>query len=226
MLNSSALFRFLAFGFVISFAFSCASTGFAQSGRRVHKAAPLPASTPEPAPTQTKTADKEKSMHTFIVGVDRYNGFSNIPLSFYDAVTRGCGDRLDDASSMKVEIVHRELTRGDAVNRAKAENEAYVVWLQIRVENTGADPTTVNNPSQLYIEYAVFAPTTAKTIAFGHTYQHGYRKGGVVVGPPSSTRGNIGYSEYLLKEAAREAADRILDTLKIQVSTPRVAARD
>ena len=193
----------------------CASAVAAQSGRRARKPAPEPVATPEAKPTAEKPAEKEKPRLTFIVGVDRYEGFSTIPLNYYDTVTRSCANRLDDATAVKVDIVHGELSRSDAISRAKAEKEGYVVWLQLKAENLRGDPTTVDNLSQLYIEYWVFAPTTAKRVAFGHTYQQGYRKGGVVVGPPSSGRGSVGYSEYMLKQAARDAAERILGELKI-----------
>jgi hypothetical protein len=202
----------IAIGLIIALSFVTLS--LAQSGRRVHKPAPLPIPTPAPQSTTPKKPE-EKSMLTFIVGVDRYSGFSTIPLSYYDTVKDACGDRLNDAKSVKVERVPGELSHGDAVARAKAEKEAYVVWLQIRAENIRGDPSRINNLSQLYIEYAVLAPATAKQVAFGHTYQHGYRKGGVIIGPPSTSTGNIGYSEYLLREAAREAGQRILNTLKI-----------
>jgi hypothetical protein len=225
MTSISSRFHFLALILAITFALGWASIALAQSGRRVHKSASLPASTPEPPLAPVKT-DKEKSLRTFIVGVDRYNGFSTIPLDYYDTVTRACGDRLDDAGSVRVDVVRGELTRADAVARAKAEKEAYVVWLQLKVESIHGDTSIVRNLSQLYIHYAVFAPNTAKTVAFGHTYQRGYRKGGVVVGPPSSGRGSVVYSEYLLREAARDAAERILDKLKMQVPKPPIASRD
>jgi hypothetical protein len=224
MHNGLPLTRLFAASFAVIFALSCASTTVAQSGRHPRKSTPAPAATPQPTPTASKPAEKEKAVLTFIIGVDRYRGFSTIPLSYYDTVTRGCAERLDDATAVKVDIVHGELSRSDAVTRAKAEKEAYVVWLQIKVENVRADPTIVDNVSQLYIEYAVFAPTTARNVAFGHTYQQGYRKGGVVVGPPSSGQGSVGYSEYLLKQAAREAAERILGALKIQTVPPLPSA--
>lgn len=191
----------------------CASTVAAQSGRRSQK--PAPVATPEAQPAAEKPAENEKPRLPFIVAVDRYLGFSTIPLNYYDTVTHGCADRLDDATGVRVEIVHGELSRSDAVSRAKAEKEGYVVWLQIKVENLRADPTIVDNLSQLYIEYSVFAATTAKRVAWGHAYQQGHRQGGVVISPPASGRGSVGYSEYLLKEAAREAAESILSQLKI-----------
>jgi hypothetical protein len=226
MLNYSSRLRLVAVSFALSCSLVCASTASAQSGRRVHKPAPTPASTPEVKPTATKPAEKEKATLKFIVGVDRYLGFSTIPLYYYDSVARGCAERLDDAPGVKVEVASREMSRSDAVLRAKAEKVAFVVWLQLKVENVSGDPSSVDNLNQIYIEYEVFEPTTAKRLTWGHAYQQGYRKGGVVVNRPGSGRGNPSYSEYLLKQAAKEAADRILNALKIDVTSGDFAGND
>ena len=224
MTLASHLLRIFTAGVAVSLALSCASTAVAQSGRQVRRTTPAPVATPtpesEPAPTPNKAAEKEKALITLIVGVDRYNGFSNIPLYYYDSVLRGCADRLDDATAVKADVVQEEMSRGDAVNRARSEKQAYVVWLQLSSQNINNDPGTVNNVNDIYLEYSVYAPTTAKRIASGHTYQ-GARKRGGVVGPSPSGRGSTVYSEYLLKQAAREAAERILDALSIQ-SHPKV----
>ena len=225
MPNRSTLLRLVVVSLAVGVFLVCVSTAIAQSGRRGQKSTSAPASTPEPTPTK-KPSEKEKITVTFIVGVDRYLGFSTIPLSYYDTVARGCAERLDDAPGAKIEVAHKEMNRGDAVLRAKAEKEAFTVWLQLKLENVSGDPATVNNLSQIFIEYAVFAPTTAKTVTWGHTYQQGYRKGGVVVGLPGSSSGNVSYSEYLLKQAAREAAERILNALKMGAPSPHLGSRD
>ena len=225
MPNRSILLHLSVVSLAVGVSLVCVSTVIAQSGRRGQKSTSAPAATPEPTPVN-KPREKEKTTMTFIVGVDRYLGFSSIPLSFYDTVARGCAERLDDAPGAKIEVAQKEMNRSDAVLRAKAEKEAFTVWLQLRVENVSGDPTMVNNLSQIFVEYAVFAPITAKMVTWGHTYQEGYRKGGVVVGPPGSSSGNVAYSEHLLKQAAREAAERILSSLKMGAPTPHVASRD
>lgn len=226
MPNGSPLPRLLAtnfaIGFIVSFALISAATAMGQSGRRVRKSAPAPVSAPEPTLSPANPAQKEKPALTFIVGMDRYNGFSNIPLYFYDSVLRSCAERLDDATAVKVEVAQGEMNRGQAVTRARAEKEDCVVWLQLKVDSMSADPGIVNNLNQLYLEYWVFAPTTAKLVTSGRTYQQGYRKGGVVVGPSGSGRSNTTYSEYLLKQAAREAAERILAHFQIHAPSDKV----
>jgi len=208
---------------VVSISLVCVATATAQSGRRGKKSTADPASTPSPTPSPRKPEDKKATVK-FIVGVYRYVGFSTIPLGYYSSVAQACAERLNQGPSVEVELASKEMDRGDAVNRAKAEKEAFVVWLQLKVENIDGDSTIVNNLTQVYVEYTVFAAATAKTAAWGHTYQQGYRKGGVVVSRPGSTRGNPAYSEYLLKKAGAEAAERILETLKIGVTSPRRSA--
>jgi hypothetical protein len=224
--QTSHLIRVVVAGVAVNFALACGSIAVAQSGRHVPKSTPAPVSTPAPAPapTPSKAPEKEKARFTFVVGIDRYNGFSNIPLYYYDSVLRGCAERLDDATGVKADVARGEMSRSEAVSRARAEKETYVVWLQLSSQNINNQPGTVNNVNDIYLEYSVYAPTTAKRVAWGHTYQ-GARKRGVVVGPPSSGRGSMVYSEYLLKQAAREAAERILDAMKIG-STPRDSLKD
>ena len=197
-------------------------TATAQSGRRGNKSTAEPASTPSPTPSPRKP-DVEKDTVKFIVGIYR-DGFSNIPLSYYSIVAQACAERLDKSPAAKVEFSSPGMTRSDAVNSARAEKEGFVVWLQLKVESLDSDQIA-NNLSQVYIEYTVFAATTAKTAAWGHTYQQGYRKGGVVVNTPGTTRGNPVYSEQLLRQAGAEAAERILDTLKIEAPPPHRFAR-
>src|ERR1700674_4627376 len=98
MLNHLSLLRALAAGFALVLILSCASTNLAQSGRKVRNSAPVPVSTPEPTPTPAPnaSAEKPKPRFTFLVGLDRHDGFSNIPLYAYDGVLRSLTERLAD----------------------------------------------------------------------------------------------------------------------------------
>jgi hypothetical protein len=219
MRNPLPLLRLLFVVFVVSICLVWVATTTAQSGRRGKKSTTAePASTPSPAPSPRKP-DVEKATVRFIVGVYR-DGFSNIPLSYYTSVAQACAERLEQGPAVKVDFASKDMTRSDAVNSARAEKEGFVVWLQLKVENMDSDQIA-NNLRQVYVEYTVFAATTAKTATWGHTYQQGYRKGGVVVNAPGTTRGNPGYSEHLLRQAGAEAAERILGALKIGAPPPR-----
>ena len=224
MLANQPFSKLRVFSFLVSVSLLLVATAFAQSGRRGQKSQPPPVATPTPIPQTPEK--KEAPAVTFFLGVDRYLGFSNIPLSFYGTVARECAERLDDAPGAKAEVATQELNRSDAVRKAKEMKEGFVVFLLLKVENGSDDPSLVENLTQIYIEYTVFAATTAKIAAWGHTYQQGYRKGGVVVGNPIPGRGNQVRSEYLLKQAAREAADRILEALKLGASPQPVATRN
>lgn len=195
---------------VAAFALVAVSAGavVAQSGRRAPKSAPVPTPTPQAQPIVKKPAQEVTFLRSFIVGTDRVVNFSNIPSYFYDSVLRACADRLDDAPSVKAEIAHREMNRGEAVKRAKAESEANIVWIQLRIDSARAE--SGNDFSEVYLDYWVFAPTTAKIITYGRSYQQGHRTGGVIMPPRPTGRASLPYSEHLLKQAARNAAERIL----------------
>jgi hypothetical protein len=172
-----------------------------------------PTPEPEPSPETPKRADKDSAAIKVIVGIDRGSGFDYIPIQFYSTALYSCTDRLDESSLVRVEGSQRDFGRGEAVNRAKKEKEVYVVWLNLRGENSGAD-RNINNSSELILDYMVYAPTTAKVVTSGRTYQRAARVGGVVVSPPTSGRDSI-YSEYMIKQAARDAAERILSALPL-----------
>jgi hypothetical protein len=221
MQNPLTLFRLLLLVFVVGISLAWIASATAQSGRRGQTPTTAePAPTPSPAPTPRKP-DVEKATVNFIVGVDR-NGFSNIPLSYYTSVAQACAERLDDGPSVKVDFASKAMTRSDALNSARAAKEGFVVWLQLKAENLDNDQIA-ENLNQIYVEYTVFTATTAKTATWGHTYQPGYRKGGVV-NTPGTNRGNRSYSDYLLRQAGAEAAERILEALKIATFPRRFAS--
>jgi hypothetical protein len=145
--------------------------------------------------------------------MDRNSIFSEIPIYFYDSVLRACGERLDDSASVKVTIANREMNRGEAIKRAKAETETHIVWLQLKLDN--ARTQGGDDLREVYLDYWVFAPTTGKVITSGHTYQQGYGAGGVIVMPRQGGRTSLPYTEQLLKQAARAAAERILSAMNM-----------
>ena len=183
----------------------------AQSGRRSTKptASPTPTPTPEPTPAETTSTDKDKKAVTVIVGMEStMNAY--IPQYLYDDVLQGCAMRLDQARSVKVDI-DRNMTRSDALKRARAQEENPVVFLRLRSDNLGAS-TNAGDYSQLYIEYVVFEAQTTKVLSAGNVYQGGINKGVVTV--PTS-RGGAAAAEFRLKQAAKDAADRILNALHL-----------
>ena len=186
----------------------CAISVHAQSGRRQTKpapAAPVPSPTPEPTPIPKK--DNQEPEFIFLVGSDRQGAFS-IPFVFYDAVVRGCADRLRARSSADVDVAERDLSRGDAIKKAKSDTKTYVVVMSLSYDSMArlSDDITV--------DFVVFAPETAKVVTTGRSYLNANRAGPLIVGPTS--RGPAGlYREEMLRLAGEDAANRILKSMKL-----------
>lgn len=199
----------------------CALGIFAQSGRRVRKSetaipVPTPEATPAPAPTP-----RPEPTFTFIVGMEKFGDFSRVSLNAYSGMLRSCADRLDDSSLVRAETTSREMSRADAIRQAKSEQRAHVVWLQLRANNFFGQ-TSVYEANNVFVQYAVFAPTTAKQVTSGNIYPETYRNKRVRV-PTSTTEG-----DYYLNQAARGAAERILDHfhLRLPSQIPRSSVND
>src|SRR5207245_9512700 len=101
----------------------------------------------------------------------------------------------------------RGVNRSDAIRHAKEEKNRYVVWLQIGSDLTNSSNQSKNGPDQLYVNYTIFEPETAKVRQSGRTHQSIYKTGRVGVSGPS--KNSPLYSEYALKQSARETAERI-----------------
>ena len=193
----------------------CALTILAQSGRHVRKPAPAPVPTPEATPTPAPVAKQATTTTiTFLVAIEKFADGSRISLFTYSGVLQSCAERLGDAGSVKAETSSRDMSRADAVRQAKAETEtygAYIVWLQLRSANNGR-PSVYDDPSNVYVQYTVLAPTTAKQVTSGNTFPEAYRNSRVRL-PTPNTQG-----DYYLNQAARGAAERILDHFHLHPS--------
>jgi len=190
---------------------------FGQSGRRSTSG-----STSTPAPTTPsvagpKTAEKKPPPALklqLLVGIDRPDVFSTIPYYLYDTVLDNVVRRLGEA-----EIVFAnsggKMNRGEAAHAAKEEKVRWVVNLEIRSIYGDTGKQVKNNQDELYVSYVVLEPETAKIKHSGQTRQHIYQNGRGGISLPSKN-GAI-YSEYSIKQAATEAADKILANFDISV---------
>lgn len=194
----------------------CAFTVQAQSGRRqphTEPAAPIPTPTPEPTPPPKP--EKKDSDTLLLVGMDNSGAFNQYPMTFYAAAMDGCVEELKRNAIVDVDSASKEMTRSDAIQKAKSGPQTYVIYLQLKNQMTPEAQGT-DASDQVELEYTVFAPLTGKILANGTTYQNGRRAGPVVVSPPgTNTSSSIMYREALLKRAGAEAADRILKTLHL-----------
>jgi hypothetical protein len=194
---------------------SCALLVQAQSGRRqqrVEPAAPIPTPTPEPTPTPKE--DKKESEFVLFVGMDRGGAFNRYQYSFYDAALMGCADELRKNASARVEFATKELTRSEAISKAKSDSKVYVVYLQLRNPMSGS-ATAAETGDQIELEYTVFAPVTAKTATSGTSFQNARRAGPVIMSPTGNGSTNVMYRHELLKRAGEDAAHRILKALHL-----------
>lgn len=193
----------------------CALSVQAQSGRRrttPPPAAPVPTPTPEPTPTPKKS-DKEDEL-LFFLGADRNSSFYNLPYTYFDAVLRGCAEKLRAGSSAIVDVTDKDLTRGDAIKRAKSETKSYVVYLTLTVEGTAS------SSDEIVLEFIVLAPTTAKKVTGGRSYMSGQRAGPVVVGPPTNSN-NVYIREEMLRRMGEDAGERIIKAMHLDVPLPK-----
>ena len=192
----------------------CCWSAHAQSGRRhttPPPAAPVPTPTPEATPSPKKV-DK-KSALLFYVGADRYDTYSAFPFTYYDAVVKGCVDRLRAGSSADVDVTDRSMSRGEAIKKAKADSGSYVVLLTLKLDSMA------RSYDDMVLEFVVFAPGTAKVVANGNSYPNATRAGRVVVGPGSTSTSPL-YRERALEIAGEDAGNRILKALHLDVEIP------
>lgn len=206
----------LSFALLIVF---CCVAAFAQSGRRQSKpspAAPVPTPTPEATPTPKPKNDEDPLVILVATG-DRMARYSNYPLGFYDAATLGCADRLRDRTSASVDVSPRDMNRGEAIQRAKADKFTYVVLVTLIEDRASVSSSTAF--AELEIDYVVFAPSTAKVLASGRTFENSARKGPVSIPRRGGT--NIPtYREQFIRRAGEDAADRIIKALNLD-TVPR-----
>ena len=204
---------YFAVCFAILVSLSSLSAALGQSGRRAPKSKTVSAPIPEPDPTPSPSPSRQNSEPTlrFILGVDQYDSFSSVSLYALSGIKRNLAQRMEERSWIRVTVTQRTMLRSDAIKMAKAEKESFVVWLQIREDTMSARQTGSRNTA--YIEFAVFAPETAKIMASGSTYP-GTRSNVILDRRTSDMDG-----DYYLNRAARDTADKILS--KFNLITPR-----
>ncbi|HEX8000503.1 MAG TPA: hypothetical protein VF528_19120 [Pyrinomonadaceae bacterium] len=218
VINRPSLKLPAAFALCCLLSLAACSIAQAQSGRRVSKRptpAPAPSTEAKPTPTVAKAAKPELSL--YVCTNDRALSME-IPRYYSENIRNIFVQRISQASNIDV-TTGPDTQRGEAIKRAKSNESVYVVLLQLDVDTFDSQRTTTLgniDPSQIIIRYTVFAPTTGKVKLEGRVYQRQYRMGRGGVGLPSPRRNNPVYSDYLLKEAARDAADRVLASFNYQ----------
>jgi hypothetical protein len=203
---------------LIAIVFASALVTQAQSGRRSNGGGTPTTTAPSVSGAKTMEKKPEKPARLqLLVGIDNRDITSNIPYYVTDTVIDNCVRRLGDASDVVVTSAGRGMNRAEAVKRAKEETVRYVVWLQIGSElaDSGKQPSK-NSVDELYVSYTILEPGTAKFKQSGRSHHQIYQIGRGGVSTPN--KNSPLYSEYALKQAARETAERVLAAFEIKLS--------
>jgi hypothetical protein len=185
----------------------------AQSGRRSSNGEKTAPSVSGPK-TVEKTPVKAPKIQ-MLVSVEARNLLVSVPYYLSDTVLDNCVRRLNDATEMNATIAGRSMTRAEAVLKAKAQKEAFVIFLQIESDIAPSAKQAKNGPDELYVRYTIFEPATARIKQWGRTHQQIYKTG--QGGVSTSSKNSPVYSEYALKQAAKEAAERVLEAFEIRL---------
>jgi len=179
----------------------------AQSGRKSPRSAPLPpVPMPTPEPIAPVAKEKAKPALTVVVGFDRMNYYGNAGMVDEAAALRALVDRLNDHAGVEVADTKQNMSRSDAIRAARAEKEAFVIYVEISLDQMDGD---------LRMSYWVYSPQTAKVKTSGRTYPQMYRNRGVILNPRTV------YGTRQMEEAARDVAERILKAFQLHMSSER-----
>lgn len=197
--------------------------GYGQAGRRVAKPKtdpPVPKAA-EPAATPAETP-KEAEKVPLVVGSYTAAVTLRMALDAGELLQGAVVQRMRDSKSLQI-ASDGNMTRSDAVKRAKAETKTHVVWLELHHNSSMYDPSGTGRgggTENLYIQYVVLEPGTAKVKSQGNVYLRptsSSRIPGLGVGrrlPRCYPQGLYGV-EFALVEAGIETAERIFRFLSL-----------
>ena len=202
---------------IISMALLTLGEAHAQSGRR-STGGTATTTTTTTSPTGAKTAEKKPAAEPrlqLLVGINRADAFTTTPFYVYDTVLDDCIRRLGEAEIVFANSGGNNMNRSEAVKAAKQETTRWVVSLEVRSFYAESGRQIKSEQDELYIDYTVIEPVTGKIKRSGRTQRHIYQNGRGGISMPSKN-GPV-YSEYSIKQAAVEAADKILAGFDIKV---------
>jgi hypothetical protein len=191
---------------------------WAQSGRKSSSSSSSSTTTTTtpsvsgPKTTENKTTTTAKVQ--LLVGIDRNEPFTTVPMYVFDTVLDKIIRRLGET-----DIVFANsggpMNRGDGVRAAKKETVRWVVVVEIKdIYADAGKPVKNTDQDELVIEFTVIEPESGKAKRSGKTHQLIYPNGRSSVSLPSKNAGAV-YSDYSINQAANEAADRILEGFDI-----------
>ncbi|HLM55286.1 MAG TPA: hypothetical protein VK422_04105 [Pyrinomonadaceae bacterium] len=202
-----------------------ASAAAAQSGRRkpTQGVSKVPAAEGTPAPKAEPGAAapaEKKALVTFVVMEDE-NALTGIDFRARAGVRDHFLRRLEQSAAVAVKPGARGNRKG-ARDRAKAEQEAYVVLFELEEAGAGSGGVGEADSRTVYLRTYTYAPKTGDLKYSDTIYQRPYRTnarvGGIGIPIPTINRYP---SQHELEQAARDAADRLLSRFQVRVPNNR-----
>jgi hypothetical protein len=180
----------------------------AQSGRRtVKKGSPVPE---EPAAQTDKPAPRITSL--VVCGHDATKGMKEIASTNVSTVVKAFTSQLNARPGLLIGVVNGgKLKREEAVERAKRERGAYVLWFGYSMKMVGLYDETVE-----HIDYVVLQPETAETVTEGRVYpdrQKTHADPGGIMRLPTSRRRSRPIPFRQLEDGGRQIADLVRNKL-------------
>ncbi len=184
----------------------------AQSGRRTaNKVSPAP---PPEASAEAPTDNPSTRISTVVIGGHEVDPETKEMYSTsVSRVVKACTARLKERRGPVLEIRNGgKMTRAEAVELAKRETGAYVLWFGYRTRRVDLFYDTVE-----YVDYVVLMPRTAQTLTEGRVYPDRQKKtvdpGGVLRVPSARRQERPPDTSRQLETGAREIADRVRNKL-------------
>jgi hypothetical protein len=220
--NGSARRNMIVLGCcVLLMMLASAGAGYGQAGRRVQppKNDPPVPKAAEPAAV-VKKEQPEAAQISLLVG-SYSQAMRMLSRGAEDLVQGAVVQRLRDSKSLKLGV-EESMTRGEANKRAKAETEAYILWLELKSDSAMFDPTRRNETrtEDLYIQYVVLEPKTGKVKDQGNVYLRPTSSGrvpGIGIGRslPRCYPQPVYNVEFAVIEAGIETAERVFRALSL-----------
>ena len=198
---------------LISIALLTCGGAQAQSGRRSTPGTTTTSTAPSTSaakPTEKKPAAEARLQ--LLVGINRAEAYTVTPFYVYDTLLADCLKRLSEAETVFVNSGGSSMNRSAAVKAAREETTRWVVSLEVKSLFAESGQQIKPEKDELFVEYTVVEPVTGKIKRSGRTQRHIYQSG-----RGGTTKDGPNYSEYSIKQAALEAADKILAGFDIKV---------
>lgn len=144
---------------VIVMVFICVHVS-GQSGRRK--------TIPPPAPPTNSTIDKGETkppvvITSLVAAAEIVHDADYLKSNFVDITLDSCFEALKDMRVAMPLAKAGTLSRKLAMERAKRETDAYVLWVEIRMKTVGV----WGEQTIPYMDYVIFAPQTAEVVTKG-----------------------------------------------------------